>query len=208
MCGVAGFISHSFRQNVPKTDRLALLGVAWAYCLLVAWRPSGFALARLLDFWAFLVLAHPWPHPWPHPWRLGGLVPSPVRCADLLRAEHGMGVLVSFYCYALAFHRLAFACYPYRLGLASYTVANAYLSACHLPTACVLPARLLDFWTFLVLAHPPRVPAPLPNMYHNIIKNSAAQVVTSTAPMFVEFVVGVGYRLLENITVKNRACRI
>jgi len=50
-----------------------------------------------------------WAHPWArHPWRLGGLVPSPVRCADLLRAEHGMGVLVSFYCYALAFHRLAF----------------------------------------------------------------------------------------------------
>ena len=145
-----------------------------------------------------------------HPWRLGGLVPSPVRCADLLRAEHGMGVLVSFYCYALAFHRLAFACYPYRLGLASYTVANVYLSACHLPTACVLPAFawLLDLWAFLVLAHPPRVPAPLPNMYHNIIKNSAAQVVTSTAPMFRRVVVGVGYRLLENITVKNRACRI
>jgi len=121
-----------------------------------------------------------------------------------------MGVLVSFYCYALAFHRLAFACYPYRLGLASYTVANVYLAACHLPIARILLALtwLLDFWAFLVLAHPPRVPAPLPNMYHNIIKNSAAQVVTSTAPMFVEFVVGVGYRLLENITVKNRACHI
>ena len=27
VCGVAGFISHSFRQNVPKTDRLALFTV-------------------------------------------------------------------------------------------------------------------------------------------------------------------------------------
>jgi len=77
-----------------------------------------------------------------------------------------------------------------------------------LPDAVPLALRSLGFWTLAAPTSPPLALRPLPNMYHNIIKNSAAQVVTSTAPMFVEFVVGVGYRLLENITVKNRACRI
>ena len=175
---VAVFISHLSRKPDPKTDRLVIM-TAWSHC--PPQLPDG-SLYGVSGQWQ----PKTWPHPWPHPWRLGGLVPSPVRCADLLRAEHGMGVLVSF------------------------TVANVYLAACHLPIARILLALtwLLDFWAFLVLAHPPRVPAPLPNMYHNIIKNSAAQVVTSTAPMFRRVVVGVGYRLLENITVKNRACRI
>jgi hypothetical protein len=77
-----------------------------------------------------------------------------------------------------------------------------------LPDAVPLAWRSLGFlvfWAFLVLAHPPRVPAPLPNKYHEIIKNSGASVAITPAPMFVEIVVGVGYRLLENITVKNRA---
>jgi len=91
------------------------------------------------------------------------------------------------------------------------TWAHPWAHPCQLVISRPLASCLLGFlgfWTLAAPTSPPLALRPLPNMYHNIIKNSGASVAITPAPMFVEFGVEVGYRLLENITVKNRACRI